>query len=295
MTPLAEGLNRRAFLGAGAFALALGRAYPGAAAPALRLAAIDWAMLETAMALGAMPVAVAELLAFRRSAGQQPAGNTVDLGLRGTPNLEVLSLVAPDLILSSSYYSFAEPQLQRIAPVFTRALYVPGQPPLPKVTALLADLSARLGDPQAGERAQATAQADLAALARRARHFADHPLAVFEIGDSRHIRIFGADSLFGGVLGALGLGNAWDHETRFAFAAPVPLARLAEFPQARLIITGDVPQQAERALARGALWNSLAPVRAGRLHRLPEMNPFGGLPSALRFARALVAALEAGA
>ncbi len=285
-------VTRRALLATVASALAAGGARPvRAAAP--RIAAIDWAMAETAMALGHPPEAMAELLAYRKVAPLPPPAGTVDLGLRGAPNLEALSLSAPALILSSSYYAFAEPQLQRIAPVFTRALYVPGEPPLPKVMALLSDLAKALGTPDAAAPVLAAAEAEFSALATRVD--ISRPCLLIEIGDARHVRIFGHDSLYGGALKALGLTNPWAEGTRFAFYAPVPIERLAEFTEARLILIGDIPPQAARALERGALWNSLAPVRRGDVHRLPEINAFGGLPSALRFARELAAVLEGAA
>ncbi|MDK8874596.1 ABC transporter substrate-binding protein [Paracoccus sp. SSJ] len=284
------GFSRRAFLAA-ACAVA-GRALPAFAADGLRLAAVDWAMAETAMALGHPPAALAELIGFRDAAVEPPPQGTIDLGLRGAPNLEALSLVAPDLILSSSYYSAIQPRLERIAPVFTRALYVADEPAFPKVMALLAELAQRLGDPAAGPRAQAAAQAEFATLAGRAAGFADRACLLFELGDSRHIRVFGTDSLFSGALEAMGLRNAWTARTSFAFAAPVPLEKLAEYPEARLVIVGRMPPQAERGLGSAALWNSLPPVKAGRVHRLPELRPFAGIPAALRFAHELVAALE---
>lgn len=287
----ATGIGRRAFLAA-ACAVA-GGALPVFAAGARRVAAVDWAMAETALALGHPPVALAELIAFRRAAVVQPPEATIDLGLRGAPNLEALTQVAPDLILSSSYYSFAEPRLARIAPVFSRALYVAGEPAFPKVMALIGELAAQLDDAAAGARVQEGARAEFAALAARAAPFAAQACVLFELGDPRHIRVFGTDSLFSGALEAIGLRNAWAGRSRFAFAAPIPLERLAGFPDARLVVIGDIPPQAARGLRTAALWNSLPPVRAGRVHRLPELRPFAGLPSALRFAQELVAALEA--
>lgn len=283
-------VTRRAFLAAAAVAAVAGRAQSGLAQSLPRLAAIDWAMAETAMAIGHPAVALAELIAFRRVAPAEPAQDSVDLGLRGAPNLEALSLTAPGLILSSSYYSFAEPQMARIAPVFSRALYVPGEAPLPKVTTLVTELAQEIGLPDAAAPVLQSATDEFAALASR---IPSHlPCLLLEIGDARHVRLFGADSLFGGALESLGLVNAWTEGTRFAFYAPVPMERLAEFPDCRFVIVGAAPPQAHRALARGILWNSLAPVRRGHVHVLPAMNAFGGLPSALHFARTLCATLE---
>ena len=298
--PRGAEVSRRAFLSAMASAAALqgGAALSTAAVP--RMAALDWAMAESVAFLGHPPLALAELIAFRRTemaplpegiSASLPQGIT-DLGLRGSPNLEVLALSAPDLILSSNYYAFIGPQLSRIAPVLEPALFVPGKPPLPGLRALLPDLAARLGDPQAAERALSRAARAFAASRQRLHSAAARPVWLIEIGDSRHIRVFGDDSLFGGVLSELGLINAWAQETRFAFAAPVPIETLAERPEARIVITGPPPVHVARGLAQSRLWQALPAVKSGQVLQLPEMNGFGGLPSALRFARALTEAVE---
>ncbi|WP_110805369.1 ABC transporter substrate-binding protein [Rhodobacter viridis] len=284
--------TRRACLAAAVLSVAAGWPRSAVAAPPLRIAAIDWAMAETTLMLGAAPVAIAELIAFRRSAPLPVAPGTIDLGLRGGPSLETLALAAPDLILSSQYYGFLEPQLTRIATVFSRPVFVPGAPPLPKLFAALRDLAAQIGTPEVAHRAEARARAEFAALARRLPAGAA-PCLILEIGDARHVRLFGSDSLFHGALTELGLVNAWDQASRFSFAAPVPLETLADFPEARLVITSAIPAQIARDIARSALWSALPAVRAGRVTRLGEINGFGGLPSALRFARVLTAALEA--
>ncbi|ADE87366.1 ABC transporter substrate-binding protein [Rhodobacter capsulatus] len=289
-------MTRRAVLVAAASAVVAGRAGAGEGAAAvrpLRLAAIDWAMAETAAALGHPPQALAELAAFRRTAPMPLSADTIDLGLRGGPSLETLALAAPDLILSSSYYSFAEARLAGIAPVFSRPLFVPGVPPLPRLIAATQDLATRLGTPAAASAVLSRSRAEFAALARRIPQTAAAPCLLVEIGDARHVRLFGTDSLFHGALTALGLTNAWDGESRFAFAAPVPLERLADFPTARIVLTGEIPVQTARGLARSELWNALPARRAGRVSALGAINGFGGLPSALRFARALTKALEA--
>ena len=92
-------------------ALAFGPAPLRAAAGAApRLAAIDWAMLECALMLGITPVAACELIRFRADAVEPlvPAPVT-DLGLRGSPNFELLQLTRPDLILTSPWYAQIAP------------------------------------------------------------------------------------------------------------------------------------------------------------------------------------------
>ncbi|MDO5614456.1 MAG: ABC transporter substrate-binding protein [Paracoccus sp. (in: a-proteobacteria)] len=273
----------------------LAAGFPVRAANAPRLAAIDWAMLETAVAIGHMPVAAAELIRYRQDVGQPVIpGDITDLGLRGAPNFELLQLLRPDLILSSNYYTRYEARLAEIAPVFSLPFYLPGQAPLPHVMQALSLLAGRIGDPAAGAAARDAADATLDVLAARATGFRDRPVCLVNIGDARHMRVFGFDSLFGNVASRIGLRNAWAEGTKFSFLAPVPLEKLVDMPDARLVIAGEIPINARRSLSRSVLWRALPPVAAGRVYLVPEGNPFGGAPSALRFAQSLIDALERG-
>lgn len=284
--------DRRAFLTAAGILLAAGLPLRAGAGP--RLAAIDWAMLETATALGHMPVAAAELIRFRADVGVPAIPDTVtDLGLRGAPNFELLQLVRPTLILSSPYYTRYQARMEAIAPVLSLPFYQPGAAPLPKAMDALDALARQIGDPAAGGRARARADAHLDRLAARVARHADRPLALVDIGDARHLRAFGFDSLFGSTLARIGLRNAWSEATAFSFLAPVPLERLADMPDARLVIAGPIPPQAQGALSRSRLWQALPQVAQGRVHHLPRMNAFGGVPAALRFGDLLARALEA--
>lgn len=284
--------DRRAFLTAAGILLAAGLPLRAEAGP--RLAAIDWAMLETATALGHMPVAAAELIRFRADVGVPAIPDTVtDLGLRGAPNFELLQLVRPTLILSSPYYTRYQARMEAIAPVLSLPFYQPGAAPLPKAMDALDALARQIGDPAAGGRARARADAHLDRLAARVARHADRPLALVDIGDARHLRAFGFDSLFGSTLTHIGLRNAWSEATAFSFLAPVPLERLADMPDARLVIAGPIPPQAQGALSRSRLWQALPQVAQGRVHHLPRMNAFGGVPAALRFGDLLARALEA--
>ena len=260
-----------------------------------RLAAIDWAMLETAAAIGHTPIAVTELIRYRADAGSVDLpGSTIDLGLRGAPNYELLQLARPDMILSSPYYTYFEDRLASIAPVVSLPFYTPGEPPLPKVLGALTALASAIGDSRAGAAALTQAEAALSDHAHALRPRVTRPLCLVEIGDARHLRAFGFDSLYGSTLDRMGLPNAWAGQTEFSFLAPVPLERLTDFPEATLVVIGPVPPAARRALSRSVLWRALPAVREGRVFQLPQLAPFGGAPSALRFAAALQAALESG-
>ncbi|MER9161400.1 iron-siderophore ABC transporter substrate-binding protein [Mesorhizobium sp. M7A.F.Ca.US.010.02.1.1] len=262
-----------------------------ARAAAMRVAAIDWGMLETLLALGIEPVAATELIQFRKIA-VEPAvpQSATDLGLRGAPNYELLRIVAPDLIVISNFYEYQRPMLERIAPVFAQTVYEAGVPPYALAEAATLALGEKLGRQAEAKRYVDETAVEITQLGAT---LPPSPARVFVIslGDSRHFRAFGRDSMFGDVLTRLGLVNAWTNETSYSAAAPVGLEALARVPEASILIVSPLPADVGRSLPTNALWNALPAVRQGRVAVLDPVNHFGCLPSARRFARLATAAL----
>jgi len=287
-------LSRRRALGLAAGGLAAGlalRPRPGLAAAA-RVAVIDWAMLETVLAIGVAPVAATELLQFRKVAVEPAVPDSViDLGLRGTPNYEALNLAEPDLILSSNYYEGQKASLQRVAETLSLAIYNPGVPPYPAAAEAARALGRRLGHEAQAEALVARTGAEIDRLRESLRGVAHRPVLAINIGDARHVRAFGTDSMFGDVLGRLGIANAWASVSSYSAAAPLGIEALARLPDAALIVVPPVPPEALRTLGESALWQALPMVREKRVTIIEPVNHFGALPAALRFARLAAAAL----
>ncbi|RUX31144.1 iron-siderophore ABC transporter substrate-binding protein [Mesorhizobium sp. M7A.F.Ca.US.011.01.1.1] len=262
-----------------------------ARAAAMRVAAIDWGMLETLLALGIESVAATELIQFRKIA-VEPAvpQSATDLGLRFAPNYELLRIVAPDLIVTSNFYEYQRPMLERIAPVFAQTVYEAGVPPYALAEAATLALGEKLGRQAEAKRYVDETAVEITQLGAT---LPPSPARVFVIslGDSRHFRAFGRDSMFGDVLTRLGLVNAWTDETSYSAAAPVGLEALARVPEASILIVSPLPADVGRSLPTNALWNALPAVRQGRVAVLDPVNHFGCLPSARRFARLATAAL----
>jgi iron complex transport system substrate-binding protein len=265
-----------------------------ASAAEMRVATVDWSVLETLLALGFPPVAAPELRQFREIAVEPAVPEAVaDLGLRGTVNFELLLLSRPDLILSSSFYVASEPRLRRIAPVESFSVYAPGRPPYEPAVAMTRAIGERLGIAAAAQRYIAETEAEFAALRARLEPLATRSVIPVNLGDARHFRVFGDDSLFGEVLKRLGLANAWTDRTSYSAMAPIGLEALARVPEAHIALIPPVPLGAMETLARSAFWNALPNLREGRLLRMGPINPYGGLPAARRFARLLTEALIA--
>ncbi|WP_371348596.1 ABC transporter substrate-binding protein [Ancylobacter sp. IITR112] len=283
-------LSRRALIGGGLAALV----QPGAPARAegLRAAAIDWALLETLLGMGLTPVAATELVLFRQVAVEPPVpASVVDIGLRGALNYEALRLTRPSVIFSSNFYAGMESQLARIAPVETISIYRTGRPPYDEAEAAATRIGALTGKEEAARSLIASVAGEIAACRHRLAGETGRPLLVLNLGDARHFRVFGADSLFGEVLARLGFANAWGERTFYSASAPIGIEALARFPEAFLVVLRPVPPDAARVLGTSALWNALPQIRARRLAVLASVDPFGGLPTAARFARLLTGAL----
>lgn len=259
-----------------------------------RVAAIDWAMLETSMALGVTPVAATELIQFRKDSVEPFVPESVaDLGLRGSPNFELLYLLKPELILISPFYTRYQQRLEAIAPIMSLPFYTKGEPPFEKALAAVTALGERLGRSQQAQEVLEDIEQSLATMRGRLAAYANRTTYIINIGDARHFRAFGNDSMFGDILMRLGLPNAWNEGSRFTFAAPVPLETLADNPDARIMIVSDIPVEARSSLQKSLIWNALGPVKNKRVIMLGNVNPYGGVTAGMRFARLLTEALLA--
>lgn len=289
----AELTRRRLLIGAGAALAVCGGGRRLSAAAPERLAVIDWALLETVLALGIVPVAAAELRQFRETVVEPPVPQGVaDLGLRGAINFELLRLAEPDLILNSAFHAWAEPNLARIAPVETISIHRPGAAPYDAAAAAARSLGARLGRGDAAAALIADTDAVIAAAGTAARAASGgRPVFLVTPGDAAHVSAFGPDSLPGAVAGRMGLVNAWGADTRYSGTAPVGIEALAARPEAWIALMAPMPPDTLRRLGRATLWQALPAVREGRVLIIDPVNPFGALPTAARFARLLSAAM----
>ena len=265
---------------------------PARAMTSPRVATLDWAILETLLAIGADVVAGTELLQFRDVAVTPAIPTDVtDLGLRGTPNFEVLYAAKPDLIFNSNFYAWADDRMRLIATVESHAVYQPGASPYQLSEEMTLAIGERLGLPAA--RALVEATREKLEVYRDSFGKGDHrPILPINLGDSRHFRVFGSDSMFGEVLTRTGLTNAWPDLTSYSATAPVGIERLAAMPDAWIVLIPPHPAEALAELRQSAFWNALPAVRQGRVLILGSINPYGALPAAERFADLLAGGLN---
>ena len=280
-------VSRRTVLGF-AGALFAAPALRSARAARVRFAAIDWAMLETALAIGAVPVAAAELRQYRQMQLEPALPDSVaDLGLRGAPNLELLRMIEPNLIVDSNFYEYQRTALERIAPVFAPTVYSAGHLPYAMLEEATSSLGEKLGLAAEGRAYVATVAREIGEARQHLASVSGRKVFVISLGDARHFRAFGRDSLFGDVLVRLDFENAWTRETSYSAAAPVGLEQLAEMPDASIVVVGPTDPETLYRLPQNALWNALPAIRGKRVLFLPPLDHFGGLPAARRFVQLL--------
>lgn len=279
-------LTRRGLLAAAASCAVLAPGHPQAGGAPARIVSLDYGLAETLLALGVTPIAIAEAEAWATWVIEpaMPPG-VVNLGTALEANLELLHALKPQLILTTPYLARIGPMLERIARTESFAIYTP-EPGTPYARSLAA--TRRLGGMIGREsQAQALINASAAWMAATRAALASHaatPVFVVSFMDTRHVRVYGAKSLFDDVMTLCGLANAWRGEVNYWGFATVGIEQLARAPEARLIYVEPIAADVRAALARSPLWNSLGFVRAGRVHAMPPALMFGMLPSAMRFA-----------
>ncbi len=255
------------------------------AAPPQRIAVIDWGIAETLLGLGVTPIAVAQTEGYRRWVGAPVLPeDVVDLGLRVEPNLELLSQLKPDLILITPQFAASRAQLERIAPVQSLAIYTREAEGYIGAQQVTRELAALLEREAEGEALIERVEARLLQVRQRLSQYPVPALYIATFLDARHVRLFGKQSLYQGVLDRVGLRNAWQGPTNYWGFTQAGIERLSEQPAAALIYLEPLPPGTAQGLADSALWQRLPMVREQRVYGLPPVWSFNGLLAAERFA-----------
>lgn len=292
------GIGRRALLAglaaswAGGISLRASALPDASTAGAPRIAALDWGIAATLVALGVVPVGVPAPNWYARYVVDPVLpGSVVDVGLLFTPNFELLQTLAPSLIVTTPLLQQAAPMLQRIAPVYGDLLFQPTPDVLEIAERGTLGLADRIGLLSVGQRLVDSTRGELMTASQHLSAYAGRPMLLASPLDNRHVSLFGPNSLYGAVLRRAGLTLAQpDIAGEFII---VGLEKLGAYNDATMIMIDSpiAPGMAGR-LTENRLWRTFPFVREGRVHALPTVLGSGGLPSASRFARLLTAALS---
>ncbi|MFZ1874367.1 MAG: Fe(3+)-hydroxamate ABC transporter substrate-binding protein FhuD [Chania sp.] len=258
-----------------------------------RIAALEWLPVELLIALGVMPLAVADIHNYNRWV-EEPLlpDSVIDVGQRTEPNLELLQQLNPSLILLSKGYGPAPQKLRSIGPTMEFGFNDGSGKPLTVARNSLQQLAQRLGLEARAEAHLQQFDAFLQDARGRLRAYTQQPLLLFSLLDTRHALVIGQQSLFQEVMDRLGIENAWQDETNFWGTSVVGIERLAAVKNARAIYLDHGNQAMMDKVSGTPLWQALPLVRQNQLRPMPAVWFYGATLSAMRFCRLLEQALE---
>jgi ferric hydroxamate transport system substrate-binding protein len=291
-------MNRRTLLTAllGGALLTAG-AIARAAAPR-RVIVLDWGLAELTLAIGIVPVGMANTPGFRRNFTACPVPDSVvDLGLMFQPNMELMLALKPDLIIITPAHAAMRASLERIAPTVTLGMFRASPTPYTAACAETLHLARLLGCEGRGEAAVAQTQRAIAAARARldalpaARGASVSSVYMVRFIDESHVRVFGAHSLFGELLAKLGLQNGWQKANNTAAYATIGFDALDADPRATLVYVKPLPALTASMMKTSRVWQAMPFAGEGRMIGMASVPPEGGILSAQYFANALVDAL----
>jgi ferric hydroxamate transport system substrate-binding protein len=288
--PFRLSLPRRTFMMGAAATLFQGR---DARAADMRVASMSWAVSEMLYAMGVTPIAAAETLGYDAVIGEPATPRqTVDIGLQGTPNIEYLARLAPDLIIIQSWQSGLRAALERCGRVESLDIYTGRGDIYANACAAAHRLGDLIGEKRKADELVLASDARLAGLGRSLQQVAMPGICLVQMIDGNNLTAFTAGSLFDGAFTRLGLRNAWREPPSLLWGGSlIGLEQLADTGDALLVLMASPGLAPDETMTKSPLWQALPAVRSGRFLRLPSFWGFGALPTAVRFANALTKAL----
>ncbi|WP_157956907.1 ABC transporter substrate-binding protein [Salinicola aestuarinus] len=256
-----------------------------------RIAASNWTVAETLIALGVTPYAVADIPNYNAWVAAPPIPPaTLDMGLRNQPNLELLAQKPPDVLISSALFSRDNARLEHLMPVRLIDNFSSDLPYFDATVEMTREI-ARLSHTE--DRAEQLIAETKRTLTRTSEALAEvnRPVYVVQFSDPRHVRVFGEGNMVGTLMARTGLDNAWTGPTNGWGYANVSLDRLAETPNAHIVVIRPFPRSVNAELSSNHIWTHLPAVREGRVSEIDPVWIFGGLRSIERLCHALVGAL----
>ena len=253
-----------------------------------RLVTLDDGLAQTLIAVGAKIVATAQVPNWSVWTIEPalPPG-VANIGLAREPNMESLLRVKPDRILSTPYLEGIRIQISQIAPVESFPIHALDRSPYPNIIAATRRLGAIADRRDAAEALIERTEAMLETARNQLSGLRKKPLVFLHFLDARHVRVYGRNGIIQDTLDRLGLYNGWTGRTNAWGFATIGIERLAETGDCRVLVFDPVPPDVWPRLAGSPVWQSLLFVRAGRVHRFPNVHAFGTLPAVIRLTRLL--------
>ncbi len=269
-------------------------AHPAMANIVKRLVIADGAIAETALAMGIVPLAMADVPGYRAWV-QKPEvpESVINLGARFQPSLERLAQLEPDLILTSSFYANQYASLSDLAPIEKIDIYDRKKTPFLNAMAAARKIADVTGHPHAADTLISNTQSQIDQAASRLTTSRAGSVLVTSMLSPRHMRVYGQNSLMQDVIDRLPIKNAWTGPTNHWGFATVTIDQIAQYSDAALIAIEPVPDTVDRAIQYSPILSELPSIKRFGLITMPPVATFGGLYAAGRFADLLASSLTA--
>lgn len=256
--------------------------------PQVAYATVDWSVAETLIALEHPPLAVGDVKSYQTWVMEpQLPNNTIDLGVRLQPNTERIAMLSHSVnplsltFIHSQFYASLNEKLSSYGKVYNVEFYKEGKA-WENVVSATQEIGNIIGKPQAVQQLLANYEQDIAHYRPLLQGFTDRPIALVQFIDTRHLRIYGENSLLGAVIRQLGFNNAYLPEVNAWGFQNIEITELAKLPQnTRFVVIKPYPTNIATALTHNTLWQHLPLAKEPLI--LPAVWTFGAIPSAQRF------------
>ncbi|MGX5388066.1 ABC transporter substrate-binding protein [Bacillus thuringiensis] len=186
--------------------------------PAKKVVVLEWVYSEDLLALGVQPVGMADIKNYNKwvNTKTKPSKDVVDVGTRQQPNLEEISRLKPDLIITASFRGKAiKNELEQIAPTVMFDPSTSNNDHFAEMTETFKQIAKAVGKEEAGKKVLADmdkAFADAKAKIEKA-DLKDKNIAMAQAFTAKNVptfRILTDNSLALQVTKKLGLTNTFE-------------------------------------------------------------------------------------
>lgn len=244
-----------------------------------RVVALEWSLVEHALALGVQPVGVADVEGYRELVNVPLKLNedVADVGTRQEPSIEAIAALEPDLILAIDWrHEAIYDQLTDLAPTILVPFDVRGDDitPLQNLHERVTVVGAALNRPDRADAVYAHMQQALEEQVARLEEagLADSRFvfAYWYTNDAQPtLRLFSNEHIVGQAIATLGIENAWEGEGEESGFSTVGYEALAGLPEDVHFIFVPADEAAfEEQLAEDPILSSLPFVQEGRAYGL---------------------------
>lgn len=246
---------------------------------ARRVIALEWSIVEHALALGVQPVGVADIEGYRElvNGPLELHEDAADVGTRQEPSLEAIAALEPDLILAIDWrHEAIYEQLSSLAPTILVPFDVRGDDitPMQNLHHRIQVIGSALDRPEQAEAAYVHMEETLASQADRLDEagLQGSPFVFaywYTADDQPTLRLFSNEHIVAEAITRLGIENAWEGSGEESGFSTVGYEALATLPEdIHFIYVPADEQGAREQLMSDPILSSLAWVQDGRAYGL---------------------------